>query len=59
MGTRALLKTEIFDNEHGYITRSKTEIADKSKLNTDIKSIDDAAERINEEIETSSQSDVS
>ena len=35
MGTRALLTTEIFDNEPRYMTRSKTEITDKSKFNTD------------------------
>ena len=44
-GTRALLTTEIFDNEHRYMTRSKTEIADKSKFNTDVKSSDDTTQR--------------
>ena len=59
MGTRALFTTEIFGNEHRYMTRSKTEIADKSKFNTDVKSSDDTAQRKNEENETSNQSDVS
>ena len=35
MGTRALLTTEIFDNEPRYMTRSKTEITDKSKFDSD------------------------
>ena len=34
MGTRALVTSEIFDNEPRYMTRSKTEITDKSKFNT-------------------------
>ena len=47
MGTRALLTTENFGNEHRYMTRSKTEIADKSKFNTDVKSSDDTTQKKN------------